>query len=136
MFKEFKEFAMRGNVVDLAVGLVIGAAFARIVTSFVNDLLMPPIGLLLGDMDFSEFVIVLKEGTADLEPVTMNYGIFIQIIIEFIIVVFAIFLLIKGINRLRRKQAEVAEVTTPPTPSPEEVLLSEIRDILKGGGKV
>jgi large conductance mechanosensitive channel len=136
MFKEFKEFAMRGNVVDLAVGLVIGAAFARIVTSFVNDLLMPPIGLLLGDMDFSEFVIVLKEGTADLEPVTMNYGIFIQIIIEFIIVVFAIFLLIKGINRLRRKQAEAAEVATPPAPSPEEVLLSEIRDILKGGGKV
>lgn len=131
MLKEFKEFAMRGNVVDLAVGFIIGAAFAKIVSSLVDDILMPPIGMLLGGLDFTSFMIVLKEATADAEAVTINYGIFIQVLIEFIIVAFAIFLIVKGINNMRRKKAEVAEVATPPAPSAQEVLLTEIRDLLK-----
>ncbi len=131
MLKEFKEFAMRGNVVDLAVGFIIGAAFAKIVSSLVDDILMPPIGMLLGGLDFTSFMIVLKEATADAEAVTINYGIFFQVLIEFIIVAFAIFLIVKGINTMRRKKAEVAEVATPPAPSAQEVLLTEIRDLLK-----
>ncbi len=131
MLKEFKEFAMRGNVVDLAVGFIIGAAFAKIVSSLVNDILMPPIGMLLGGMDFTSFMIVLKEATADAEAVTINYGVFIQMLIEFIIVAFAVFLIVKGINSMRRKKAEIAEVAAPPAPSAQEVLLTEIRDLLK-----
>jgi large conductance mechanosensitive channel len=131
MIKEFKEFAMRGNVIDLAVGIIIGVAFAKIVTSLVNDIIMPPIGLLLGGTDFSAFVIVLKQATDEVAAVTINYGLFIQIIIEFIIVVFAIFLVVKGINKLKRKKAAEAEVAVPPAPSTGEILLTEIRDILK-----
>jgi large conductance mechanosensitive channel len=135
MIKEFKEFAMRGNVIDLAVGIIIGVAFAKIVTSLVNDIIMPPIGLLLGGTDFSAFVIVLKQATDEVAAVTINYGVFIQIIIEFIIVVFAIFLVVKGINKLKRKKAAEAEVAVPPAPSTGEILLTEIRDILKDGQK-
>lgn len=126
ILKEFKTFAMRGNVVDLAVGLVIGAAFGKIVTSFVNDVLMPPIGLLLGGMDFSYLKVLLKEGVGDVPPVTLNYGIFIQTIVDFLIVAFAIFMVVKAMNSLKRKE-EAA-----PAPPPADVqLLTEIRDLLK-----
>jgi large conductance mechanosensitive channel len=129
MFKEFKEFIMRGNVVDMAVGIVIGAAFGTIVKSFVDDVLMPPIGLLLGNVDFANLFTVLKEGTKAAGPyaslaaakaagaVTLNWGIFINTIISFIIIAFAVFLVIKGINRMKReKEAPSAEPTTRECP--------------------
>jgi large conductance mechanosensitive channel len=109
MIQEFKEFAMRGNVVDMAVGVVIGAAFGKIVTSLVNDVVMPPIGLLTGGMDFSSIVITLKEATADTAAVTMNIGMFINNILDFLIVAFAIFIVIKQMNRFKKK-----EVPPPP----------------------
>lgn len=129
MWSEFKQFAMRGNVVDLAVGVVIGAAFGKIVSSVVDDMIMPPIGLMLGGVDFSDLRVVLKEGVGDVPPVTLDYGAFIQNCIDFTIIAFAIFLLVKGINALKRQEAD-----TPPPPAPpsaEEVLLAEIRDLLK-----
>jgi large conductance mechanosensitive channel len=128
MLKEFKEFAMRGNVIDMAVGIIIGAAFGQIITSLVNDVLMPPIGLLLGNVDFSNLFMVLKEGTvagpyaslADAQAagaVTVNYGVFVNTIISFIIVAFAVFLLIRSINRLQRQEeAPPAEPTTKECP--------------------
>ena len=129
MFKDFKEFAMRGNVVDMAVGIVIGAAFGTIVKSFVDDVLMPPIGLLLGNVDFANLFSVLKEGTKAVGPyaslaaakaagaVTLNWGTFINTIISFIIIAFAVFLVIKGINRMKReKEAPPAELTTKECP--------------------
>lgn len=133
MWREFRDFAVRGNVVDLAVGLIIGAAFTTIVNSLVNDLLMPPIGLLLGGIDFSEFFITLK-GTAQptvaaakaAGAVTLNYGLFINAIIKFVIVAFAVFLIVKQINRLRIDMAPAAAAATK-----SEVLLTEIRDLLK-----
>ena len=138
MLKEFKEFAMRGNVVDMAVGVVIGGAFGKIVTSLVNDIIMPPIGLLLGNMNFSDLKWTLKDavlaadGTETAAAVTMNYGAFIQVIIDFILVALAIFFLIKGINALNRKKKEeaAAEPAPAPEPSAEEKLLTEIRDLL------
>lgn len=129
MIKEFKEFAMRGNVVDMAVGIIIGAAFGKIVSSFVSDVIMPPIGLLLGGIDFSNFSIVLKEAVGDAKAVTLNYGIFINTIIDFIIIALAIFIVIKGINSLKRKEEE--KPAEPPKPTREEVLLTEIRDLLR-----
>jgi large conductance mechanosensitive channel len=126
MFKEFKEFAMRGNVIDLAVGVIIGGAFGKIVSSLVNDILMPPIGMLTGGMDFSNFALTLKEKTAEAPAVTINYGVFINAVIDFIIVAFCIFLLIRGINQLKRKEA-----AQPAAPPKQEVLLAEIRDLLK-----
>jgi large conductance mechanosensitive channel len=133
MWREFRDFAMRGNVVDLAIGLVLGAAFTTIVNSLVNDLLMPPIGLLLGGIDFSDFFITLKGGffptvaaAKAAGAVTLNYGLFINTIIKFIIVAFAIFLLVKQINRLR---INYAPPDAPPTKT--EALLTEIRDVLK-----
>ena len=129
MMKEFKEFAMRGNVVDMAVGIVIGAAFGAIVKSLVADVIMPPIGLLLGGMDFSNMGIVIKEATETAEAVIIKYGVFINTIIEFIIVAFAIFMVIKGMNNLKKKEEE--KPAPPPAPSKEETLLSEIRDLLK-----
>lgn len=112
--KEFKEFAMRGNVVDMAVGIIIGAAFGKIVTSLVNDVIMPPIGLLLGNVDFSNLVLTLKEKTADSAAVTLNYGVFINTVLDFLIVAFAIFVLIKQVNRLKTKKPE--PVTTRECP--------------------
>lgn len=141
MLKEFKEFAVRGNVVDLAVGIIIGGAFGKIVDSLVKDVIMPPIGLVLGNVDFSNLFLVLKEGAKSVGPyetlkaaqdagaVTVNVGIFINAIIGFLIVAFAVFLLIKGINRMKREQA-AAPAEPPPTPE-EIVLLREIRDSLK-----
>jgi large conductance mechanosensitive channel len=121
--KEFKEFASRGNVVDLAVGIVLGAAFNGIVTSAVNDIIMPPIGYLMGDLDFKDYKLALSEN------VTINYGNFIQTVLNFIIVAFAVFILVKAMNRLRRKEA--AAPATAPAPTREEVLLVEIRDAIR-----
>ncbi|TAL67305.1 MAG: large-conductance mechanosensitive channel protein MscL [Bacteroidetes bacterium] len=129
LIKEFKEFAMRGNVLDLAIGVIIGAAFGKIVTSLVNDVLMPPIGLLIGNLDFSSFVITLKEAVDKTPAITLKYGIFINHIIDFTIVAFTIFILIKGVNKFKRKAEEKPAVPTEPTK--EEILLTEIRDILK-----
>jgi large conductance mechanosensitive channel len=112
MLKEFKDFAVRGNVVDMAVGIIIGAAFGKIVTSLVNDVVMPPIGMLLGNVDFSELSLVLREGVADTEAVTINYGAFINNVLDFLIVAFVIFLLIKQINRLKRDEAKQPDTTT------------------------
>lgn len=131
MMKEFKTFIMRGNILDLAVAVVIGAAFGKIVTSFVKDILMPPIGMLLGDVNFSDIVITLKEAAGDVEAVTMNLGIFIQNIVDFVIVAFAIFMVIKAYNKTQKKKEEAPAPAAPPEPSNEEKLLAEIRDLLK-----
>lgn len=129
MFKEFKEFAMRGNVVDMAVGIIIGAAFGKIVSSLVNDVIMPPIGMLLGGIDFSNFALTLKEAAGEVPAVTLNYGVFINTVIDFLIIAFAIFLVIKGMNKMKRKQEE--EPAAPPAPTKEQTLLTEIRDLLR-----
>ena len=135
MIKEFKEFAMRGNVVDMAVGIIIGGAFGKIVSSFVADVIMPPIGLLIGGVDFKDLKITLKDAVVDAsgavttEMVSINYGNFIQTTIDFIIIAFAIFMVIKGMNSMKKKE-EVAPAA-PPAPSKEETLLTEIRDLLK-----
>ena len=129
---EFKEFAMRGNVVDMAVGIVIGGAFGKIVSSFVNDVLMPPLGMLLGGMDFSELAITLKEAAGETAAVTLKYGAFIQTVLDFLIIAFAIFMVIKGMNSMKRKEEAAPEpAPEPPKPSEEVVLLTEIRDSLK-----
>ena len=129
MMKEFKEFAVKGNVVDMAVGIVIGAAFGKIVSSFVGDVIMPPIGVLLGGVDFSNLAFTVKEAAADLPAVVISYGKFVQTVIDFTIIAFAIFIAVKVINSLKRKEEEVPEA--PPEPSAQEVLLTEIRDLLK-----
>ena len=129
--KEFRDFIARGNVVDLAVGVIIGAAFGKIVTSLVEQVVMPPIGLLLGKVDFSQLKIVLQpaDPTKKLAEVAIGYGAFFNTIIQFVVVAFVVFLMIKLINSMRRKQAE--DPATPPAPTPEETLLTEIRDLLK-----
>jgi large conductance mechanosensitive channel len=140
VLEEFKKFAMRGNVIDLAVGIIIGAAFTAVVSSLVSDVLMPPIGLLLGGIDFSDFFVTLKgEGgyatlqqAKDAGAVTLNYGLFINSIIQFLIVAFAVFLLIKQINRLQRTEAE-KPATPPASPAQDVVLLTQIRDLLRTG---
>jgi large conductance mechanosensitive channel len=127
--KEFKEFAMKGNVVDLAVGIIIGGAFGKIVSSLVGDVLMPPLGLLIGGVDFRDLSITLKSAEAGSPTVMLRYGAFIQTVFDFAIVAFAIFLLIKGINALKRtKETAPAAPAKPPA---QEVLLTEIRDLLK-----
>ncbi len=115
MFKEFKQFAMRGNVVDMAVGIIIGAAFGKIVSSLVNDVIMPPIGYIIGGIDFSNLVITIREATADTAAVTINYGAFINVVIDFIIVAFAIFMVVRGMNKMKKK-----EETPPPLPTTKE----------------
>jgi large conductance mechanosensitive channel len=130
MMKEFKEFAIRGNAVDMAVGIVIGAAFGKIISSLVSDVIMPPVGLLTGGMDFAEQSVVLKEAVeGGAEAVTLNYGLFANHVIDFVIVAFAIFMVVKAMNAAKKK--EEAAPAAPPKPSNEEVLLSEIRDLLK-----
>ena len=129
MMSEFRAFAMRGNVVDMAVGIVIGGAFGKIVSSFVNDVLMPPIGLLLGGVDFTELAVTLKEASGDVAAVTLNYGTFIQTVVDFIIIAFAIFMVVKAMNNLKKK--EEAAPPPPPKPSEEVTLLTEIRDLMK-----
>lgn len=130
MLKEFREFAVRGNVVDMAVGIIVGAAFGKIVSSFVADVIMPPLGLLIGGVDFSDLAITLKAASDGAAAVTLNYGKFIQSVVDFTIVAFAIFLAIKAMNTMMKsKQAEPP--AAPPAPSAEEKLLTEIRDLLK-----
>ncbi len=137
MLKEFKAFAMRGNVVDMAVGIIIGAAFGRIVSSLVNDVVMPPIGLLMGNLDFSNLFVNLGGGAFDSlaaaeeagAPV-IKYGLFINNVLDFVIVAFAIFMVIRAMNRLKKAEEE-APPPAPPEPSAEEKLLTEIRDVLK-----
>ncbi len=135
LIKEFKEFAVKGNAIDMAVAVVIGGAFGAIVTSLVNDIIMPCVGYLLGGKDFSQLAIVLKEavlaadGTVLTEAVAIKYGVFINAIISFLIISFSIFLVIKGLNKLKKKKAE--EPAPPAEPSAEEKLLTEIRDLLK-----
>lgn len=130
--KEFKEFAMRGSVVDLAVGMVIGGAFGKIVSSLVDDIIMPVIGFITGGIDFSEIKYVLKpaDAAAEVAEVSINFGMFINVTIQFLIIAFSIFLVIKLINNLKRKE-EVEEAAAPAEPSVEETLLTEIRDLLK-----
>lgn len=129
LVKEFKDFAMRGNVVDMAVGIVIGAAFGKIVSSFVGDVLMPPIGMLLGGLDFTNIAMTIKQATETSPAILWNYGSFIQTVVDFIIVAFAIFMVIKAINSMKKKEEE--KPAAPPIPSEEIVLLTQIRDALK-----
>ena len=141
MLKEFRDFAMRGNVIDLAFGVIIGVAFGAIVSSLVNDIIMPPIGYLAGGLDFSSYFITLKPGAdgaasyaslkaaKDAGAVTINYGVFINAIINFVIIAFALFMVVKQINRFKKKEAAAA----PAGPTPTEALLAEIRDELKKG---
>jgi large conductance mechanosensitive channel len=129
MMKEFRDFAMRGNVVDMAVGIVIGAAFGKIITAFVNGVLMPPIGLLVGGVDFSDLALTLQEASGEVAAVTLNYGAFVQTVVDFIIIAFAIFMVVKAMNKMKKK--EEAKPAAPPKPSAEETLLTEIRDLLK-----
>lgn len=134
MLSEFKDFAVRGNVADMAVGIIMGGAFGKIVSSVVSDIIMPPIGLLVGGVNFNDLKLILKEASTDaagqaIPAVTLNYGNFIQTTIDFVIIAFAIFLLIKGLNHFHKKKE--AEPAPEPGPSKEEVLLTEIRDLLK-----
>ena len=129
MMKEFKEFAVKGNMIDMAVGIVIGGAFGKIIASLVTDVIMPPIGLLLGGVDFSNLLIVLKEATEAAEAITLNYGVFISTLVDFTIIAFAIFMVIKAINSAKKKEEE--KPVEPPKPSEEIMLLKDIRDSLK-----
>lgn len=136
MLKEFKTFAVKGNVVDMAVGIIIGAAFGKVVSSFVGDVLTPALGMLIGGVDFTDLVITLKAAQGDIPAVVIAYGQFIQTIIDFIIIAFAIFMGIKAVNRLKHEDNVTEEAPAePPAPSNEEVLLSEIRDLLKQQNK-
>lgn len=125
---EFKKFAVKGNVIDMAVGIVIGAAFGKIVSSFVSDVITPPIGFLVGGVDFSGLSVSLQSPIEGMAAVTINYGAFLQTVFDFTIIAFALFLLVKGVNKLRAQQEEAAP---PPAPTAEEVLLTEIRDLLR-----
>ncbi|WP_027159653.1 large-conductance mechanosensitive channel protein MscL [Methylobacter luteus] len=127
ILREFKEFAIKGNAIDMAIGIIIGAAFGKIISSLVDDIIMPPIGVLVGGVDFTKLAVTLKEATADAPAVTLNYGNFIQTLVDFTIIAFAIFMLVKLINRLRRKQ----EAAPESIPTKETLLLAEIRDLLK-----
>lgn len=135
--QDFKAFALKGNVVDMAVGVIIGGAFGKIVTSLVNDVIMPPIGLVVGGVDFTDLKLVIKkaviEGGAEIAPaVTWNYGAFIQQVVDFTILAFCVFMMVKIMNKLMKKEeAKPAPAPAPPAPSKEEVLLTEIRDLLK-----
>ena len=128
--KEFKDFISRGNVVDLAVGVIIGAAFGKIVTSLVTDIIMPPIGMLLAGIDFANLKYVLKEAIGKTPAVSINYGMFINNVIDFIIVAFCIFMVVKGINSMKKPQEVVVEAAPDPEPTKEEILLTQIRDLL------
>lgn len=129
LIKEFKEFAMKGNVVDLAVAVIIGGAFGKIVSSFVNDIVMPPIGVLLGGVDFKDLSIIIKEAEGELPAVVLSYGNFIQNVVDFLIIAFVIFMAIKGMNSFKKKEVEAP--APPPAPPRSEVLLEEIRDLLQ-----
>lgn len=129
VLKEFKEFAVKGNVIDMAVGIIIGAAFGKIVSSFVGDVIMPPIGVLIGGIDFSSLAVTVKEAAGDVPAVVISYGKFVQTVVDFTIIALAIFIVVKGINSLKRKEEEAPKA--PPEPTAQEILLTEIRDLLK-----
>ncbi|NNF13433.1 MAG: large-conductance mechanosensitive channel protein MscL [Gemmatimonadetes bacterium] len=140
MLKEFKEFAVKGNMLDMAVGIIIGAAFGTVVTSLVNDVLMPPVGMLMGGVDFTDLFITLQQGVApgpystleaaqEAGAVTINYGMFVNSIVSFLIVAFAVFMVVRNFNKMKRQEEEAPKA--PPAPSAEEVLLTEIRDALR-----
>jgi len=129
ILQEFKEFAVKGNAVDMAVGIIIGAAFGKIISSLVADVVMPPIGMLIGGVDFSNLAITLKEAAEGAPAVTLKYGAFIQTMVDFTIIAFAIFMIVKLINSLKKKQEEAPPAA--PEPTKEELLLTEIRDLLK-----
>ncbi|MBP9005167.1 MAG: large-conductance mechanosensitive channel protein MscL [Candidatus Marinimicrobia bacterium] len=129
LLQEFKAFAMRGNVIDMAVGIIIGAAFGKIVTSVVNDIIMPPIGLLVGGVNFTDLKIVLKHAVDGNPAVTLNYGNFLQVVFDFLIIAFAVFMLVKALSAAKRE--EEAAPPAPPAPTKTEILLTEIRDLLK-----
>ncbi len=129
VIQEFKEFAVKGNVIDMAVGIIIGAAFGKIVSSFVGDVIMPPIGVLLGGVDFTNLAITIKEAVGDAPAVVIAYGKFIQTMVDFTIIALAIFIAVKAINSLKKQEEEAPKA--PPEPSKEELLLTEIRDLLK-----
>jgi large conductance mechanosensitive channel len=129
LLQEFKEFAMRGNVVDMAIGIVVGGAFGKLVSGFVANIVMPPLGLLVGGMDFKDLAITLKKATAGQEAVVMKYGLFLQSVLDFILMAFAIFMMIKAMNALKRK--EESEPAAQKEPPKQEVLLEEIRDLLR-----
>ncbi len=129
MMSEFKSFAMRGNVVDMAVGIVIGGAFGKIISSFVSDVLMPPIGMMMGGVDFKDLAVVLQAATEDVAAVTINYGAFIQTVLDFVIIAFAIFMVVRAMNNMKKKEEEAPKA--PAKPSAEVELLTEIRDSLK-----
>ena len=136
MIKEFKEFAMKGSVLDMAVGIIIGGGFGKIVSSVVSDIIMPPVGLLISGVNFTDLKIILKQASLDpagnvIPEVALNYGSFVQTVFDFLIVAFAIFLFIKAMNSVRKKEVETP--VTPPAPTKEEELLTEIRDLLKNG---
>lgn len=131
LLSEFKTFAMRGNVVDMAVGIILGGAFGKIATSLVNDVLMPPIGLLLGRKDFSRLAVTLREAAEGTDAVTLRYGAFINTVVDFVIVALAMFLVVKGINIAKRREEQKAAAQPPPEPPAEVKLLTEIRDLLK-----
>jgi large conductance mechanosensitive channel len=133
ILKEFKEFAVKGNAVDMAVGIIIGAAFGKIISSMVADVIMPPIGLLVGGVDFTKLAVTLKEAEDKIPAVTLNYGNFIQTTVDFTIIAFAIFMVVKLLNKLKKE--EVAAPAPEPGPSKEELLLTEIRDLLKEKNK-
>jgi len=135
MFEEFKKFAMRGNVIDLAIGVIIGGAFGKITTSLVNDLITPLLGLVLGRVDLTALKIVLREATDTTAGLAITYGVFLQNILDFLIIAFSIFMMIRVINRFKKKEEEAtAAPPAPPEPSAEEKLLAEIRDLLKEQG--
>ena len=129
MLSEFKDFAVKGNVIDMAVGIVIGGAFGKVVSSFVADVIMPPIGMMMGGVNFSDLGVVLQEAVGEADAVVLKYGAFIQTLLDFVIIALAIFFVVKAMNSAKKK--EEAAPATPPAPSTEEVLLSEIRDLLK-----
>lgn len=128
MLKEFKKFAIKGNVVDMAVGIIIGVAFGKIISSFVSDIVMPPIGLLLGGVDFSDLAITIQKATEELEVITINYGVFLNTVIDFIIIAFAVFIVVKQINRFKKKEEKKEEKKEIPK---DIQLLQEIRDSLQ-----
>ncbi len=128
---EFKQFAIKGNMIDMAVGIIIGGAFGKIITSLVNDIIMPPLGVLIGGVNFTDLKITLKAAEGDLAAVTLNYGNFLQVCFDFLIIAFSIFCFIRLLTKLKSKKEEVVAPAAPPAPSKEELLLTEIRDLLK-----
>lgn len=133
IINEFKEFAMRGNMIDMAVGIIIGGAFGKIISSLVADIIMPPIGMLVGGVDFNSLAVTLKPAEGETPAVLLNYGTFIQTLVDFLIIAFAVFMLVKGINTMRNRKAQQEPAPAPvaPEPTAEEKLLTEIRDLLK-----